>query len=163
LILSDTDIARRVEEGTLKVEPFDRECLTPNGLDLRLGGDAVFVLPGPEYSSKSVEFSGSLELPASSVVLLLTLERLELPLDLVAHVNLRSTYARRGFLIPGTVVDSGYHGRLTLQVHSPPYPSALAKGERFWHLLFHESHTASEGYRGRYQNSEGVVEGTDPR
>jgi len=163
LILSDAQIAKRVGDGSLKVEPFDGGCLTPNGLDLRIGGEAVFILPGPEYASKKVEFSRSLELPASSVVLLLTLERLGMPKDMVAHVNLRSTYARRGFLIPGTVVDAGYTGRLTLQVHSPPYPTSLAKGERFWHILFHESYPASRGYEGRYQNSEGVVEGNPPR
>jgi dCTP deaminase len=159
LILSDSEILRRVREGGLTVEPFDKACVTPNGLDLRVGGEAVFVIPGPEYSSRRVEFSENLELPDNSVVLLLTLERLRMPKDVVAHVNLRSTYARLGFLIPGTVVDAGYSGRLTLQVHSPPYPASLRKGERFWHLIFHESYPTFEGYSGRYQNSEGVVEG----
>jgi dCTP deaminase len=143
----------------LRVHPFDMACVTPNGLDMRIGGEAVLLLPGPEYAAKKVTFSDQLELPAGSVALLLTLERLGLPMDLVAHVNLRSTYARLGFLIPGTVVDAGYEGRLTLQVHSPPYPTSLRRGERFWHVLFHESHPVSRGYSGRYQNSEGVVEG----
>ena len=159
MLLSDLEIVKRVEGGSLKVSPFDRKCVTPNGLDLRIGEEAVILLPGSEYSSRKVGISDRLALPPSSVVLLLTLERLELPGDLVAHVNLRSTYARRGFLLPGTVVDAGYRGRLTLQVHSPPFPTELTKGERFWHLIFHESHPASSGYNGRYQDSEGIVEG----
>jgi dCTP deaminase len=161
MLLSDVEIERRMKDGSLKVTPFDRKCVTPNGLDLRIGDEAVILLPGPEYSSKKVAISDRLELPASSVMLLLTLEKLELPTDLVAHVNLRSTYARQGFLLPGTVVDAGYRGRLTLQVHSPPFPTVLMKGERFWHLLFHEAHPAASGYRGRYQDSEGLVEGVD--
>ncbi len=163
MLLSDVEIEKRVAGGLLGVEPFDRASLTPNGLDLRVGGEAVFVVPGPEYSTRRVEFDDRLEIPSGSVVLLLTLERLRLPLDLVAHVNLRSTYARLGFLIPGTVVDAGYEGRLTLQVHSPPYPATLKKGERFWHVLFHESHPASKGYGGRYQSSSGIVEGIPER
>ena len=159
MLLSDAEIERRVKDGSLKVAPHDPKCLTPNGLDFRIGDEAVFLLPGPEYSSRKVAISARLELPASSVVLLLTLEKLELPVDLVAHVNLRSTYARLGFLLPGTVVDSGYRGRLTLQVHSPPFPTALARGERFWHMLFHEAYPAAAGYRGRYQDSEGIIEG----
>jgi len=163
LLLSDSEIVKRVEGGSLKVEPFDMSCITPNGLDMRIGGEAVLLLPGPEYTTRKVTFADRLELPANSVTLLLTLERLGLPRDLVAHVNLRSTYARMGFLIPGTVVDAGYEGRLTLQVHSPPYPTSLKKGERFWHVLFHESHPVSKGYNGRYQHSEGVVEGVKGR
>jgi dCTP deaminase len=159
MLLSDLEIVRRVEEGSLKVSPFDRKCVTPNGLDLRIGDEAVMLLPGVEYASKKVAITDRLPLPPNSVVLLLTLERLELPADLVAHVNLRSTYARQGFLLPGTVVDAGYRGRLTLQVHSPPFPTELGLGERFWHLIFHESHPSSSGYRGRYQDSEGIVEG----
>jgi dCTP deaminase len=159
MLLSDAEIEKRVKDGSLKVTPFDRRCVTPNGLDLRIGDEAVLLLPGPVYSSKRVYISDRLELPAGSVVLLLTLERLELPADLVAHVNLRSTYARLGFLLPGTVVDAGYRGRLTLQVHSPPFPMSLARGERFWHILFHEAHPTESGYRGRYQDSEGIVEG----
>lgn len=158
MLLSDNEILNRMEEGSLKVTPFNRACVTPNGLDLRIGGEAVILIPGPEYSSRKVSISDQLELPAGSVVLLLTLERMELPLDLVAHVNLRSTYARLGYLIPGTIVDAGYRGRLTLQVHSPPYPSTLKRGERFWHLLFHETSPVGKGYGGRYQDSVGIVE-----
>jgi dCTP deaminase len=163
LLLSDVEIEKRVKDGRLEVKPFDRSCLTPNGLDMRIEGEAVFLLPGPEYASRKVEFTDQLELPSGSVVLLVTLERLRLPNDLVAHVNIRSTYARLGFLIPGTVVDAGYKGRLTLQVHSPPHPTLVRKGERFWHILFHESYPVSKGYGGRYQESEGLVEGVERR
>ena len=159
MILSDAVLSRRVREGSLKVEPFDEGCLTPNGLDLRIGEEAAYVLPGPEYASRKVLIDEELDIPANSVVLILTKERLEMPSDIVAQVNLRSTYARLGFVIPGTVVDAGFKGRLTLQVHSPPYPTVLPKGERFWHLIFFESYPASKGYQGRYQGGASLMEG----
>lgn len=158
LLLSDSDIKARLRGGSLKVTPFAEDCLTPNGLDFRIGSEAVFIVPGPAYASRKVKVQEHLELPASSVLLLLTMEEVEMPDDLVAHVNLRSTFARKGFLIPGTVVDAGYKGRLTLQVHSPPYPTTLRRGERFWHLLFHEVRPVERSYSGRYQNSGGLVE-----
>jgi dCTP deaminase len=163
MLLSDDQIARRIREGSLVVEPFDEKCLTPNGLDLRVGDEAALILPGPEYSSRRIKVEGGLELPANSAALLLTLERLEMPRDLVAQVNLRSTFARLGFLIPGTVVDAGYKGRLTLQVHSPPCPTSLARGERLWHLLFFEAYPVAKAYKGRYQESDGLVEGVGKR
>lgn len=159
LLLSDSEIRRRLSAGSLKIEPFSDDCITPNGIDFRVGGEALFILPGPKYKTEKVAFEDRLELPADSVVLLLTLEEVKMPPDLVAHVNIRSTFARMGFTVPGTVVDAGYRGRLTLQVRSPPYPSALKKGERFWHLLFHEVNAVTRPYGGRYQGSVGIEEG----
>lgn len=37
MILSDTEILRHIEQGTIVIEPFRRECLGTNSYDVHLG------------------------------------------------------------------------------------------------------------------------------
>lgn len=37
MILSDTEILREIQKGTILIEPFDRECLGTNSYDVHLG------------------------------------------------------------------------------------------------------------------------------
>jgi len=37
MILSDTRILEEIEKGTIKIEPYDRECLGSNSYDVHLG------------------------------------------------------------------------------------------------------------------------------
>jgi dCTP deaminase len=157
VILSDVEISRLMESGRLVVRPFEQSSLTPNGVDLSVGEEAM-VMDGPSDGRRvRLEPGVEFELPPVSHVLVLTEEYLELPSDVIGLVNLRSTYARRGLLIPPTVVDAGYRGRLTLAVRGAPYPVMIRRGERVWHLVLAESHPAGRPYSGRYQGSMGLV------
>ena len=37
MILSDQRILEEIEKGTIKIEPYDRECLGSNSYDVHLG------------------------------------------------------------------------------------------------------------------------------
>ena len=37
MILSDTRILEEIEKGTIKIEPYDRDCLGSNSYDVHLG------------------------------------------------------------------------------------------------------------------------------
>ena len=39
MILSDTRILEEIEKGTIKIVPYDRECLGSNSYDVHLGKD----------------------------------------------------------------------------------------------------------------------------
>lgn len=153
MILSDRVIKKLVREGALVVKPFREENLTPNGLDLTVGEEAVVMLESATPKPVRLVVNDSLVVPPHSHVLVLTEEYLELPSNVVAIVNLRSTYARRGLVIPPTVVDAGYKGKLTLAVRGGPHPVEVKRGERLWHLVFYESHEVEKPYEGRYQGS----------
>jgi dCTP deaminase len=150
MILSDLEILRRLKEGSLVVEPFNPEDLTPNGLDFRLGEELM-------------DLEGGSKLPLREEVLLkpnhrylaVTVQRVQMPLDLIAIVSLRSTWARLGFQIPTTVVDAGYKGRLTLAFTTGAEPVRVKMGAKIWHLIFMECYPSS-GYKGKYQGSEGL-------
>lgn len=138
-VLSDREIARRVERGDLVIDPFNPSCLSPAGYDARS--------------------ASGLEIPPRSHALLATLERFELPLDLVGFIYLRSSLAREGLVGSFAVVDPGFKGNLTLPVFNASDQSIpIGEGERVVQVVFHQLVSVpSRGYEGRYQGSVGVV------
>jgi len=168
VILSDRDLDEYLKSGRLVVSPLDRESLRENGLDLRLGSEYCEVLSSSEvlvigegdvsryYScGRGGEY---LELRPSTRYLLHTLEYLWIPDDLMGFVELRSTFARLGFLMPPTIVDAGFRGQLTVEILTPPYPTRVRVGTRFLHIVFARTlNPVLFTYRGRYQGQTGVT------
>lgn len=150
MILSDLEILRRLKEGSLIVEPFNLEDLTPNGLDFRLGEELMDLEEGSKLLLKE-----EVMLKPVHRYLAVTLQRVQMPFDLIAMVSLRSTWARLGFQVPTTVVDAGYKGRLTLAFITGTKTVKMKMGTKIWHLIFMECYSSS-GYKGKYQGSEGL-------
>lgn len=168
MILGDRDLKYYLERGFIKVEPYDPTIIRENGLDLRLGSDIARLKrsnkpvdtrsndnPPEEYYS--MERGESFIIGANERVLLTTLEYVKLPEDLMAFVNLRSSYARLGLTIPPTIVDSGFEGNITIEVVGSTFPIKLYAGDRFIHLIFARvSSPVERPYRGVYQGQRGV-------
>lgn len=168
MILSDTDLRGYLRSGKLVVEPLDWGIVRENGLDLRLGPEYCEVLGSSEVlvvgegdvsryyrCGRGGEY---VELRPSTHYLLHTLETVALPEDLMGFVELRSTFARLGFLMPPTIVDAGFRGQLTIEVLTPPYPTRVRVGTRFLHVVFAKTLTpVTNTYRGRYQGQTGVT------
>lgn len=169
VILSDFDLRNYIRSGRLVIEPFSDEIVRENGVDLRLGDEVCELVETREVLdpySPSVDVSrfyrcsraGEFVLRPSRRYLLHTLEYLKVPPELMAFVELRSTFARLGFLMPPTIVDGGFEGQLTIEVATPPFPVKLRAGTRFLHVVFARlSSPAVRPYRGRYQGQRGVT------
>ncbi len=168
MILSDFDLRAYLESGRLGVVPLSSETIRENGLDLRVGEEYCRVVassrelaveedpPESYYSCGRAE--DFLRLEPSSHYLLHTLEYLRMPPELMGFVELRSTFARLGFLMPPTIVDAGFEGQLTVEILTPPFPVRLRVGTRFLHVVFAKVATpASSTYRGKYQGQRGVT------
>lgn len=142
MILTGNDIKYYISIDKLKIRPIEEMQFQQNGVDLIL---------------KDYQFKTS---PSSGVFpqfgLGETLEYLELPDDLMAFVQLRSTWARHGFLLPPTIVDAGFKGTLTLEIFrftTKEVPIA----ERFVHLIFSKLSNPADTYNGKYQNQRGIT------
>ena len=168
MILSDTDLAEYIRSGRLQVAPLSWDSVRENGLDLRLGqcycevlGSSEVLVVGEGDVSRYYSCGASLdyvELKPSTRYLLHTVEYLGLPDDLMGFVELRSTFARLGFLMPPTIVDAGFRGQLTVEVLTPPYPTRVAVGTRFLHIVFARTLSpVTYTYRGKYQGQTGVT------
>ena len=139
MIWSDKKI---LQEGENILSPFKIENITPNGIDLELGN---------RYMVNDTIFKFKSEQEFQGFYLFETKETFHLPLDVVATVFLRSTYARSGVLISPVVIDAGYNGVFTAAL-TIPNTIKLSPGTRVLHVLFFDSYE-SNGYKGKYQNS----------
>ncbi|WP_132057001.1 dCTP deaminase [Halorussus amylolyticus] len=157
MILSDADILHRLEEGDLAVEPLDDLDLQiqPASIDLRLGREFLefqrtnisCIHPDSEqeiseYVTETVVEEGEeFILHPGDFVLGTTKERVEIPDDLIAHVEGRSSLGRLAVVVHATagLCDPGYQGQITLELSNlGTAPVALAPGMRVSQLTFTE-------------------------
>ena len=85
-----------------------------------------------------------------------TMERFDMPPDLVGIVHDKSTLARMGLTVQNTVIEPGWAGWLTLEITNHGHSLiSLPKGAPIAQILFHVmSSPAERGYSGKYQNQE---------
>ncbi len=151
MILSGRDLAWYIETGKLKIDPVTPEQFQQNGVDLILA-DVRFVDQNLEVGFGG----GSAGFHKGNFYLGCTREVLELPDDLMAFVELRSTWARRGLMLPPTIVDAGFCGNLTLEIGAWS-DMDVPIGERFAHLIFAKLTSPAVPYSGKYQNQRGIT------
>jgi len=169
MILSDFDLRAYLKSGRLKVEPFDEKIIRENGLDLRLGGGYCKILSSSETLEisecadvskyyKCYDSSDFIVLEPNTRYLLHTLEYIAVPPELMGFVELRSTFARLGIMMPPTIIDGGFEGQLTIEILSTSFPLKLTVGVRFLHVVFAKLTTPiTKPYRGKYQGQRGVT------
>jgi dCTP deaminase len=150
-VLSDRDIRAAMQAGRVRIDPFEPACLQPSSVDLHLDGDfRVFRnnrypyidvrAPQPDLTELvSIEEDEPFILHPSEFVLGQTLEWVELPDDLVARLEGRSSLGRLGLLIHSTAgyVDPGWKGNLTLELSNVAnLPIALYRGMSIGQISF---------------------------
>ena len=129
-VLSDHDIAVALAEGRIRIDPYDETDLQPSSIDLHL--DRSFRVfrnnrypyidvrsPQPDLTELlTVADDEPFVLHPGEFVLGQTLEWVELPDDLVARLEGKSSLGRLGLLIHSTAgyVDPGWKGKLTLEL-----------------------------------------------
>jgi dCTP deaminase len=150
-VLSDRDIAAALQTGQIKVEPYDRADLQPSSVDLHL--DRTFrVFRNNRYpfidvrvaqpdltDLLSVDDNEAFILHPGEFVLGQTVEWVELPDDLVARLEGKSSLGRLGLLIHSTAgyVDPGWKGKLTLELSNvAKLPIALYFGMKIGQISF---------------------------
>ena len=179
MILSDTDILARLEEGDLAIDPLDDidTQVQPASVDLRLGSEFLEFrrtnIPciHPTDAREVDEYVEETHVPEGDdfilhpgdFVLGTTKERVEVPADLLATVQGRSSLGRLAVVIHATagIVDPGYHGQITLELSNlGAAPVALSPGMRVSQLIFTELKTPAERPYGvergsKYQEQSG--------
>lgn len=175
MVLSDADIIERIGQGELVIEPYEENNVEPASVDLRLGNDHKLVRR--QYQSKPVDSSGDgnelryekLESPLivhpDQFVLTTTMERVEIPDDMVAHVLGRSSLGRLGISVHQTAgyIDPGFNGQITLELSNHgPAPVSLKPGQRICQIVFEELSSPAlhpYGHEGsQYQHQSGATE-----
>ncbi len=85
-----------------------------------------------------------------------TIERFDMPNDVMAIVHDKSTWARRGLSVFNTVIEPGWNGYLTLELVNNSFrPLRIEAGMPIAQIVFHRLDEPVEGYAGKYQNQAG--------
>ncbi len=168
MVLSDRDIRNYLQQKKLIITPLNVDTVRENGVDLRIGDQiARFIkLAEPVDVDKPEEIKNAYVVTHGNEfiiaphehVLLTTLEYVKMPDDLVGFVNLRSTFARLGLIIPPTGIDAGFEGQITIELVGSEFPVRLRTGTRFIHVIFAKTSSPVEKpYHGKYHGQTGVT------
>lgn len=180
MILSDRDILARLAKGDLVVDPLDDPAVQvqPASVDLRLGDEFLvfrhtsipFIDPALEAKDSYTEpvrvaRDGTFILHPGEFALGTTHERVQIPPDLVARVDGRSSLGRLAVVVHSTAgfIDPGFRGRITLELSNlGRIPVALRPMMRVCQLSFETMTSPAERPYGaargsKYQDQTGPV------
>lgn len=166
MILGIDEIHKLVNEIKLLENLSERERFNPEGagIDLRLG--KVFRIEGKgflgieeretppsvlvaEYNSDK---KSSIVVKPGDYFLTETMERFNMPLNLLAVLKPRTTLHRCGVMARASVIDPGYCGPIYAAIYNAgPAPLEIELGARYLNVMFFEVKGKSNPYRGQWQ------------
>jgi dCTP deaminase len=131
-VLSDGTITRLVQEGRIGIDPWDPALVQPASVDLRLGDSfrvfhnhlatAIDLRRPPDNLTEEVVVpeGDSFVIHPGEFCLGRTLEWVELPDDIVARIEGKSSLGRLGLIVHATAgfCDPGWKGTLTLELNN---------------------------------------------
>ena len=177
MVLSDRTIREELDEGRIVIEPLGDGHIQPASVDVRLDRQIASFLSPERYSfidirSDLTDLTRLEEIPdplpyilkPGQFILGSTLEHVELPDDVVARLEGKSSLGRLGLLIHSTAgyVDPGWKGQLTLEITNvAPVQITLYYGMKIGQISFLRLSTpadrpyGSSGLGSKYQGQVG--------
>ncbi len=150
-VLSDGTILRLVTDGHIVITPWDPALLQPASIDLRLGNSfrvfhnhrvtAIDLREPPTNLTEQVVVDDDepFVIHPGEFVLGRTLEHVEIPDDIVARIEGKSSLGRLGLIVHATAgfCDPGFRGTLTLELANlTRVPIMLRPGAKIAQLSF---------------------------
>lgn len=182
MILSDKKIKEYIKSRKIIVEPFDESLVGPASLDVRLGykfrifkninKEAIdiknyrdetlyrteeedYLIYHGEYSDLYIVKKDNIPIVVhpGEFILASIYEYIELPKNIAAQINGRSSIGRLGILVHTSAgwIDPGYAGHLTLEIYNVnKFPIKLFPLTKIAQIVFHElDEDVETSYRDR--------------
>jgi dCTP deaminase len=180
-VLSDGTIRRLVDEGRIRIEPWDPLMVQPASVDLKLGTSfrvfhnhriqVIDLADPPTGLTERVEVDTEepFVIHPGEFVLGRTEEHVAIPDDVVARIEGKSSLGRLGLIVHATAgfVDPGFSGTLTLEITNfNSVPIVLRPGLPIAQLSFMTLDRAAErpyGHPDLGSHYHGQVEATESR
>ena len=164
-MLSDKTLKQFLKNKTIKISGLSGDAIQSNSVDLTLGRGALVLkywhVKGgvlsldlkekPEYEKIPGD---EIIIPPSSFVLGVTKEYLELPSNIAAFIEGKSSVGRMGLFIQNaSVVTPGFRGTITLELYNANVlPIRLQAGNSICQIVFFKmDQDVEKPYQGRYQ------------
>ena len=166
MFLGVDHLLKLVKEKKLVENLCDRELNNPEGtgFDLRLG--EIYTIAGSGFlgiderqtcpvkilKSYNPEKKQIIEINPGDFYLVKTVEKVNLPPDLVAIFKPRTTLQRMGLFLRTSQASPGYSGELTFALKNVgPAKVTLELGTRIMHIMFGQVIGKTNLYRGQWQ------------
>lgn len=180
-VLSDGTIVRLVEEGRIGIDPWEPGMVQPASLDLRLGDSfrvfhnhkvtAIDLREPPTNLTEQITIAPDepFVIHPGEFCLGRTLEHVELPEDIVARIEGKSSLGRLGLIVHATAgfCDPGWRGTLTLELNNlTRVPIRLYAGLPIAQLSFMTLDAPAQrpyGHESLGSHYQGQVEATESR
>ena len=168
MILSDQSIKNLLKNQKLKIVDLPTSSIQSASIDLRLGNEFAILKywegmetltfnHDPHYLKMTKE---EFLIPAHSFVLGTTMEHIELPSNITAFLEGRSTIGRMGLFIQNAGwVAPGFKGQIILELYNAnTLPIQIKAGHRICQIVLCQmDKTPQNPYQGKYQDQKGVV------
>lgn len=167
MILSDKTIRTMLADRKMVIQPIEDRQIQAASVDVRLGNSFRIVEDNPqgiitmekEIGYKTIEAVSYVLMPGQ-FILATTKEYIELPDNLTAFVEGRSSLGRMGLFIQNAGwVDPGFRGEITLELYNANRCAIeLKAGRRIGQLVFAQMDAAAaRPYGGKYQGQRGAT------
>ena len=172
MILSDQTITKKIQNQEIIIKPLpDNDAIQPASIDLRLGNEYL----SPIHQQETIDIKNNepkyqqlngdaILLPAGEFILATTKDWIEIPSDLIARVEGRSSIGRLGIAIHITAgfIDAGFKGQITLEIKNQSHNNIiLYENMRICQIVFEEMDKPAKRPYGtcnnKYQNQKGVT------
>jgi dCTP deaminase len=179
MILNDKQIRELCQDENGMLWPFEgiqkgkpSYGLGSFGYDLRLGSNFLIPTGTPQLLDPlnrkdgqffPAEYKDFYDLPPHSFVLAESVERFNMPADVCALVDGKSTFARLGIIVNCTAVEPEWKGILTVEIANVGHsPVRLHVGQGIAQAIFFRGERPDRTYiekeaGGAYQNQAGVT------
>jgi len=159
MILTGTKIDEEVKNKKIIIKPYNYEQVNPNSYNYTLG-NYLKVYKNNILDSKKQEEVEIINIPDDGLVLEPNKVYLGYTEEIIGSdyyvpvITGRSSTGRLGLFVQITsdLVDIGYVGRLTLQLHATQ-PVKIYKGMKIGQIMFWKVFGDIKLYEGKYQNS----------
>jgi dCTP deaminase len=180
-VLSDGTILRLIEEQRIRIDPWDPGMVQPASVDVRLGNSfrvfhnhrasAIDLREPPQNLTEEVRVDDgdAFVIHPGEFCLGRTLEWVELPADIVARIEGKSSLGRLGLIVHATAgfCDPGWRGTLTLELNNlTRVPIKLSPGLPIAQLSFMTLDAPAQrpyGHPDLGSHYQGQVEATESR
>jgi len=168
MILSDIDIKREIRKNHLVISPYHPSSVQPASYDVKLGTEfRIFKnihKPFLDIRNHIEDFMELIKIKKGSRIIIhpgefilgTTVERVEIPNDLIARLDGKSSLGRLGIIVHATAgyVDPGFKGYITLELSNMAnIPIALYQGMKIGQISFMRLESSAEIPYGRGRNS----------
>ena len=175
-VLTDREIRRALRDGHIKITPPVWADIQPTSVDLHLGDEFRTVRPDQlidlrDPGRATTDLAIGEVLRPGSFILGTTIERIELPDDILARLEGRSSLGRIGLMIHATAgyLDPGFRGQITLELSNVgPAPLLLRPGIGIAQVSFYQLNMSvrrpygHEGLGSKYQDQSGPTAARSP-